>query len=109
MYLLKKKLLLPDQCDPATQLQDGSTFANCSMSLVDSSSFASTYHNDSFYSGATDDSCNNSCTSQHDDTSDENNSFYSGAMDDSCDDSCTLQDENSDDQSFSTQGSNDTF
>ena len=100
---------MPDQCDPATQLQDGGIFGNRSMSLVDGSSFASACHNDSFYSGTTDDGCNDSCTSQDDDNSDENASFYSGAMDDGCNDSCTSQDDdNSDDQSFSTQGSNDT-
>jgi hypothetical protein len=33
--------LLPDQCDPPTQLQDGGIFGNCSMPFADSSSFAS--------------------------------------------------------------------
>ncbi len=81
-HVKKGSSLLPDQCDPATQLQDGGIFGNHGMSLVDGSSFASACCNASFYSDAMDDGCNDLCTSQDDDN------FH--------------------DQSFSTQGSNDT-
>jgi hypothetical protein len=61
------------------------------------------------YSGATDDGCNDSCTSQDDENSNKNASFNSGNMDDGCNDLITSQDyDNSDDQSFSTQSLNDT-
>jgi hypothetical protein len=109
-HVKEGSLLVPDQYDPTTQLQDGGIIGNCSMSHVDGSSFASACCNNSFYSGTTDDSCSNdSCTSQHDENSDENDFLYSGTKEDGCNNSCTSNDDdNSDDQSFSTQGSNDS-